>query len=315
MKWWQVRFTIPFEASDAAAAVLQEWPEVQGVSLEGGAALSAPHPEFGEWLDEMLEVGSNDVIVTVYVPDYVAETEIRQRLEESLTRVWASGFRLPADKPVAELLLMDESEWENAWKEDFQPIPIGERLLVVPKWWEDKVDAKGRISVVLEPGMAFGTGTHATTQLCLEALEGLPLSASRVLDIGCGTAVLAIAAAKLGASSVKAIDIDPVAVRAAAENIVDNGLGGVVQAEQGDLLTAVDGERYDVAIANILRDIVIAVTPQAVDHLVPGGYLLTSGFVTSQEAPVRAALEAHGFEVVRRLQKEDWVALVARLRT
>ncbi|MCL6516345.1 50S ribosomal protein L11 methyltransferase [Alicyclobacillus sp.] len=315
MEWWQIRLAVPAEASEAVAARLQEWPEIQGVALEGLWGEEPPHPEYGEWFDDSL-LHSDRMQVSVYLPATVAEDEWRRRLARDLAAVAAAGLDVDGALEGVEAERVDEAQWASAWKEEFTPIPVGRRLLIVPRWMRDEADPEDRLPIVIEPGMAFGTGTHATTQLCLEALEDLPVAGARVLDIGCGTGVLSIGAARLGASSVTAIDLDPVAVHAAAENVADNGLSRVISVRQGDLLRDVPAHAgYDGALANILRDAVIALAPQAAKVLVPGGWLVTSGFVEGQADQVGEGLKAAGFDPVRRLQREDWVALVAVRRS
>ncbi|GMA52147.1 ribosomal protein L11 methyltransferase [Alicyclobacillus contaminans] len=311
MQWWQVRWTVPWQSAEALAGVLQEWPEIQGVAMEGGPREAVKNPEFGEWMDEQLS-DSETTEMSIYVPESMPETELRERLGAAFNQVASAGLDLGAARETLCLELLDESSWENAWKDGFQPMPIGERLMVVPKWWEDEVQLNGRIPVILEPGMAFGTGTHATTQLCLEALQRVPLNGASVIDVGCGTAVLAIAAAKLGAARVLAIDIDPVATAAARGNVADNNVADVVQVETGDLLSPAAAGQCDLLIANILRDILLRMMPQAAQKVAPGGRIVLSGIVTSQETPIRESLRQHGFIVEDRLVREDWVALVGR---
>jgi ribosomal protein L11 methyltransferase len=311
MQWWQVKCTVPWEAAEAVAAVLHEWPEIQGVTMEGGPREPVQNPEFGEWMDELL-TDSDTTEITVYVPEHVSQAEVRSRFIDSIERVRAAGMPVGDAIQTISIEPVDESSWENAWKEDFQPIPVGDRLVVVPKWWVDDYDPGSRIPVILEPGMAFGTGTHATTQLCLEALQEIPLTGASVLDVGCGTAILSIAAAKLGASRVLGIDIDPVAVKAAQANVADNGETGRIRIVQGDLLSPSLESGYDVLVANILRDILIRLMPQAAEKLKSGGTILLSGFVTDQEDAIRAAMSEHGFTVEQRLSREDWVAIIGR---
>jgi len=310
-QWWEIRLHVPHEAAEAVSAVLLEWPEVKGVALEGGERLCAPHPEFGEWMDERLH-GAKVTLVSFYVPDHVAEASLRARVAAVLQTVRDAGLAIGRAEAEAEFRLLDESSWESAWKEDFRPTRSGQKLMIVPKWWLETVDLEGRQPIVLDPGMAFGTGTHPTTQLCLEALEGVVTAGQSVLDIGCGTAVLGIGAVRLGARPVWAIDIDPLAVRTARDNVADNGLEDQIAVMQGDLLAVAADRQFDGAIANILRDIVIRLLPQAKEVIRPGGWLVTSGFVTSQEEAVATALTATGFDIVDRAEREDWVVLVGR---
>jgi ribosomal protein L11 methyltransferase len=309
MQWWEVQFDIALEATEAVSALIVDWPEVQGVSMEGAPEAEPSHPEYGEFFDESL-FSSNQVRFAFYLPETLLSSDIHHRLGEVFQRVRAAGLEVGSAEASVQLKLMDESTWEHAWKQEYQAIEIGEHLTVIPKWLADtQAQNADRIPIYLEPGMAFGTGTHQTTQLCLQVLENLQLQNQRVLDIGCGTAVLSIAAAKLGASDVTAIDIDPVAVRVAAENVVENGVEEQVKVLEGDLLAGIHEGGYDVAIANILRDIIIALAPQAAAVVRPGGTLVVSGFIESQAVMVQSALEAADFEVRERRMMDDWVVM------
>jgi ribosomal protein L11 methyltransferase len=311
LQWWQVEFEIPNEAAEAAAALLGDWPEVGGVMLEGQHA-GAMHPEFGEWY-ELPPRETDDVTVTVYVPQHLAEPDIALRVQAVLDRIESAGLAVGPARTSLRTQLVDPEAWENAWKEQFHAMPVGKRLMVVPKWeapaapWRETQ----RLPVIIEPGMAFGTGLHATSQLCLEALEHADVAGQVLLDVGCGTGILSIAGARLGAKTVYAVDLDPVAVTAARANVADNQLADVVDVREGNLLSTAPNLMYDVIVANLLRDPVIALTPQAAKQLRPGGRYITSGYVDTQADAVRAALLAAGLHVTDVLQRDDWVAIVA----
>ncbi|MCL6627030.1 50S ribosomal protein L11 methyltransferase [Alicyclobacillus shizuokensis] len=313
VRWWQLNVRVPSESAEALAALLQEWPEVGGVAMEGDVATAPGHPEWGEWFDDSLLTKARFTHIQVYVPELTREQEIRRRAEEALTKVEQGGLDIAGARASVGLRLVDESEWDNVWKQDFEPLSVGRRLRIVPRWQADADTQEhlGRIALRLEPGMAFGTGMHETTQLCLEALEDFVRADSRVLDIGCGTAILAIAAAKLGAREATAIDIDPVAVDVARENVRDNRVDDRVQVRQGDLLTAVAESGFDLAVANILRDIIVRLAPQAAAKLRPGGVFISSGFVHEQTPPIEDALTRAGMRIVERRSRGDWLALVA----
>lgn len=313
MHWWQVQFEVSHEAADAVAALLQDFPDIQGVQLEGIGQLQIPHPEYGEWFDEMI-VPTSGVTVFVYFPETYLPQEIRVRVNDVIDRVAKANLDVKDAKDKLRIESVDDSTWLNAWREHYEPIPIGDELVIVPIWDEDKLtgDLARRKPIVLEPGMAFGTGTHQTTQLCTTALSELSLAGKEVMDVGTGTGVLAIAAARLGASHVTAIDIDPVAVRAAQENIERNGLLSLIDAREGNLLDGyAQDAKFDVVIANILRDIVILLIPQVAERMNPGGLLLCSGFIDTQAPAVETALANHGFRLEKRYQRDDWMALSA----
>lgn len=312
MKWWEVRLDIPFVAVEAVSALFIDYPEVKGVVFEGISEEKPPHPEYGEWFSEDLYTQTDRVNVIVYFPEYLRKEEVLLKIDSVQQQMKSveSIFAEQVDMPFT-MELIDESSWEEAWKEHFEPLPVGEKFMIVPIWHENQVCLNERYPIVMEPGMAFGTGTHETTQLCLEAMEQSVLQGLHVLDIGCGTAVLSIGAARLGASSVLAIDIDPVAVKVAKENVQLNGMNQVLVRE-GDLLTGIpDGIRYDFAVANILRDVVLSLLPQLKNCLRIGGLFLSSGFILSQVQQVEEGLLEQGFRIKQVYTKKDWAAIVA----
>ena len=211
--------------------------------------------------------------------------------------------------------LADE-DWENNWKQYYKPIEIGERLLVVPKW--ETVDPGKRVPLYLDPGLTFGTGDHPTTRLCLAALERSIRGGERVLDLGCGSGILSIAALKLGAASARAVDIDRMCLDVACENAALNGIGkDVCTVEVGNVLTdeslrASLGGGYDVVLANIVADVIIPLSAQAGRFLAPGGVFLCSGIIDTRADEVQAALERNGLRVFQRREQNGWVALAAR---
>ncbi|QSO46115.1 50S ribosomal protein L11 methyltransferase [Alicyclobacillus mengziensis] len=343
MKWLEVSCRVPQEASEALCAVILDWPEVQGLAVEGAIDETPPHPEYGEWLDDSL-LQTDNVVVRFYLPEPATEDDAVSRTKAALALVKRSGLDIKNAFEEISCLVLDEDSWASAWKENYHPIPVGNRLIIIPEWeFGDLTAAElhSRIPIILEPGMAFGTGTHQTTQLCLETLEEVVTEGDRVLDVGCGTAILSIAAAKLGAREVLAMDIDPVAVSAARENVAKNAMsqrvtvmnGNLLEPRETDLTPVVtetgivtplkdayfspeDLEQlpaWDVVVANILRDIIILHLPVIRRSLTPHGKLLVSGFVDEQVEKVAGAMKKNGFRITDRRDKDDWVVLVAEL--
>lgn len=200
------------------------------------------------------------------------------------------------------LRYVEEADWANAWKAYFKPIRVGRHLIVTPPWEHPDLGPSD-IPIVIDPGMAFGTGSHPTTQLCLGALEDYVKPGHRVADVGTGSGILAIAAAKLGASSVAANDIDPLAVKITRENANVNG----VSVEVTEALP--DGS-HDIVVANILADVIIGIAEELADLLKPNGALIASGIIDTRASDVREALEAIGLSHLETRRQGEWVAIV-----
>ncbi len=203
-----------------------------------------------------------------------------------------------------------EQDWSECWKQYYKPFRAGKRLVIKPSWenWEKQ---PGDLIIELDPGMAFGTGTHETTAMCVELIEK-HYRGGKVLDVGTGSGILAIAAARLGATDVLGVDIDPMAVRMARENVEKNGLSAVIDIREGDLVAGLGDVRCDFAVANILADVIALLAGPMKKHLVPGAQFVCSGILKEREDDVKAVLEKNGYRLFDRLQKGDWVALAAR---
>ena len=203
-----------------------------------------------------------------------------------------------------------DEDWANNWRQYYKPIPIGEKLMVVPEWEETELD--GRTALRLDPGLIFGTGSHATTRMCLEALEKLAGPGKRVLDLGCGSGILAIGAMVLGCESAVGCDIDPKAPDIAESNAALNGIGrDVFKIYAGDIITDAGlrrmmGSGYDIVMANIVSDVIIPLAPLARAFMAPGGRFITSGIIDGREAEVAAAIEKAGFTILAHYSQEEW---------
>ena len=215
----------------------------------------------------------------------------------------------------------DDSEWLYKWQEHFKATRVGSRIVVKPSW-EEYEPAEGELVIEMDPGMAFGSGLHETTSMCIKALEEYlgkgkaggqkdSDNAIRVLDVGTGTGILAIAAALLGADEALGIDIDTDAVRVAEENIEHNGLADRITVQYGDLTEGVSYEA-DIITANLMADLVIRLSPAAAEHLAPGGLYITSGILDIKEAVVSEAIQSAGFRIEQVLHDGEWCAVAAR---
>ena len=208
-----------------------------------------------------------------------------------------------------------EEDWATSWQKYYQPIPVGRRVYIVPDWMRGQRVPEGRVPLYLNPGLTFGTGAHPTTQLCLELLEEVLQSGDKVLDLGCGSGILAIAALAMGASWAIGIDIDPKAADVAFENAALNGVGpDRLSVYAGDVLrdnklaARLGAGQNRVVLANIVADVIIPLSAKAGELMAPDGVFLTSGIIDGREDEVRAALEANGFAVVKHLERGGWHA-------
>ena len=215
---------------------------------------------------------------------------------------------------------LSDNDWAYSWQKYYKPLSIGQRLYVVPEWERDKPVPEGRSPLYLNPGLTFGTGSHASTQLCLEGVEEHTTAGCSVLDLGCGSGILSIAALVLGAGYAAAVDIDPKAVDVAYENAALNGIGkdrytvmaGNVIADRA-LAARLAQERYHLVLANIVADVIIPLSAQVPALLEQDGVFLCSGIIDTRADEVQAALEKNGLRVIRRREKTGWVALEAKL--
>ncbi len=253
------------------------------------------------------------VTVHAYVPMDGTEEEARQRISEGLWHFASIGAHFVGN---LETKSVNEEDWANAWKEHFHVTQIGKRIIIRPSWRE-YTPKDEEVVITLDPGMAFGTGLHPTTRLCLEEVERRTRPGMRVLDVGTGSGILALAAAKLGAAHVYAIDNSSVAVESAAENAALNGQSEHIEVVLGTL----DEEsaqrmagQYDLVLANIIAHIIGSIAPQLAQVLAPDGLLVASGIIEARRQDAEAPLLAAGLELVEQRMIEDWMVLVLRKR-
>ncbi|MCL6443555.1 MAG: 50S ribosomal protein L11 methyltransferase [Alicyclobacillus sp.] len=311
VRWWEVECVVHHEAAEAVSALLQDWPEVQGVAIEGATGGMAGRELYGDWFDDSL-LRSEFATVRCYVPDYVDENSLRHRALQTLATVRSAGLQVDGSEHRVVIRAVEETDWENAWKEHFQPLPVGRGFVIVPKWEWPAYDPGDRLPIILEPGMAFGTGTHASTQLCLMEMQAIwpeMPPEPRVADIGSGSGVLAIAAARLGgaAARVAAVDVDPVAVQATRSNAELNGVALDVRRGGPDALPT---GAFDLVLANLTLDIHREVAAQLAALAADGGVVVASGIVEDQEAEARDVFSRAGLHARRVRALDGWVALV-----
>jgi ribosomal protein L11 methyltransferase len=291
-----------------------------GVSIEESWSEDKPRDTtFGELYDHKLnDIRSGYAVFKAYFSE---GTDMEQKvieLKALLTELPEYGY--DAGEFTIATGDVHEDDWADAWKQYFKPIAVTDRLTIKPTW-EDYTPRADELIIELDPGMAFGTGTHPTTTLCLKALESSISGGEQIIDVGTGSGVLAIGAIKLGASQVLALDLDPVAVSCARENITQNQLENVIETRLSDLLGVLhEGENdagmgihipVDIVVANILAEIILLFLSDVMEVLKPGGIYITSGIYKNKEMVVEAGLLAAGFEIIDVLRQEEWIAFVA----
>jgi ribosomal protein L11 methyltransferase len=302
--WLELSVEADLEAVEAVSEIL-------GRVASGGTTVEPAFELVEEGLGARVDP-TKPAIVRGYVPATDAAVVEAATLEvaEALGHLQAFGLR-----SIGELQthVVHEEDWAHAWKAYFPVLRVGRRLVIRPTWREHEASPDD-VVVSMDPGMAFGTGLHPTTRLCLAGLEPLAdegiLDGARVLDVGCGSGVLAIAAVLLGATSALGVDIDPVAIEATEANAARNDLTGRVTARVGSLPSG--DPPVDVVLANLIAGVLVPLAPALLDELRPGGTLLASGIFIDREAEVRAAFEATGLVVGARSAEGDWVALRAQ---
>ena len=297
-------------AVEADVEAVEAVSEILGRAAPGGTSVEPAFELVDEGLGARLDP-SRPAIVRAYLParDRAAAERSAAEVAEALGHLQAFGLR-----PIGELRtrIVEEADWADAWKAYFPVMRIGRRLVIRPTWRRHH-RMPDDVVLALDPGMAFGTGLHPTTRLCLAGVEELAdrgiLADARVLDVGCGSGILAIAALKLGAASALGLDTDPIAIEATIANARRNALVRSLRAREGSLPSG-DGP-FDVVLANLIAGLLVPLAAGLRDEMRPGGHLLASGIFVDREGDVRAAFEAAGLEVTGRTAEGDWVALEA----
>ena len=298
-----------------------------GVESLGAALMDIGYPSFavkdsadfesflegksGHWDyidDGLMQLRNAETAITVYLPDNQQGRDGLALLKEMLVQMKKLDTQNEWGRLEYELCGVKEEDWAFAWKKYYKPVKIGNKLVICPSW-EDYSPKDGEVVLSLDPGMAFGTGTHETTRLCLKTLENIVAGGEEVLDIGCGSGILSAAAVLLGAESAVGVDIDEVAVRVAGENAELNGISNKTEFICGDLAEKIHG-KYDIVCANIVADIIMRFAVTVPDYIKNGGYFLTSGIIDSRADEVLDFVLDCGFTLCSRKEESGWVSLL-----
>lgn len=306
MDWTEIKITVNADDVDRAGDIAS-MAVPYGIYIEDYRTLEQEAWEIAriDLIDEdLLAKDRSKGIVHIYISPEENPSEAVSFLAE---RYSAEGIECEIDENICK-----NEDWENNWKKYFKPMPVGERLLIRPIW-EDEYDAGGRAVLHLEPGLAFGSGTHDTTRLCLETLEKYADSGKTVLDIGCGSGILSVACLLLGADSAIGVDIDALAVKTARENGKTNGFDEPeFTVLQGSTTDKVKG-KFDIIAANIVADIIVNICENVKDYMNPDAVFITSGIIEPREDDVLAAFAANGLEVIARHESGGWLCFETKV--
>ncbi|MCT2343256.1 50S ribosomal protein L11 methyltransferase [Niallia taxi] len=310
MKWSEITIHTTNEAIEPISNILHE-AGASGVVIEDPFELIKEREDrFGE----IYQLNPDDypqegVLVKAYLPINSFLGETVEEIKEAINNLILFNIDIGLNKVT--IMEVNEEEWATAWKKYYHPVKISEKFTIVPTWEEYTPVNSDELIIELDPGMAFGTGTHPTTVLCIQALERIVKKGDTVIDVGTGSGVLSIAASMLQAKSVHALDLDEVAVQSAKLNLKLNKVHETATVQQNNLLDGITQES-DVIVANILAEVIVRFTDDVYRLLKEDGYFIASGIILQKKEEVKAAIIASGLEIVETVQMEDWISITAK---
>ena len=313
MKWIEVTIKTTTEAVEAITNILDDL-RTGGVMIEDPKDFFFQKKNELDWdyIEEEVfnKRNSDGVLIKTYISEERNVMELVETVKQKVSAL--TGFGIDIGEGSVSLGQVNEEDWANEWKKYYKPTKIGEKLVVKPTW-EDYEVQDGDLVIELDPGMAFGTGTHETTTMCMRELEKYVTEDSKVFDIGCGSGILAIAAAKLGAKDVIAVDLDEVAVKVAAENVAHNHVQDSVQVLHGNLIDVVS-DKADIVVANIIADIIKILARDVHSCMKEDAVFISSGIIHAKVNEVKESLIENGFEIIEVKTLGEWNAIVAKLK-
>ena len=297
--WNQIKVTASSDISETVIAVMTSMDFFGGLMIEDYSDIGDNNYDYIE--DELLNKDKNIVIVSAYVSE---QDDLNKALEQV-------KLLLPMGA-TNEVMTVAESDWANNWKKYYKPMRVGKNIVIKPSW-EEYSQGENDVVVELDPGMAFGTGTHETTRMCMEQLEKYITPETDILDVGCGSGILAITGLLLGAKSATGVDIEAVATKVARENGERNGfVEPVYTIKQGNLVEAITG-KYDVVVANIIADVIIILSNDIKAYLKPSSVFICSGIIDDRANDVEKALTQNGLQIINIIKQGEWVAMTCKL--
>lgn len=303
MNYIDLKISVPVDKLSQSAAIAQ-MIAAHGLYIEDYSHLEEEVEEIAHisMIDKSLSAKDrHHAVIHLYFSE---ETVLKKSLSYLKQHLKKENISFTIDANIQK-----EENWAFKWQQYYHPTNIGKRLLICPSW--EEVPADHRIKILMDPGLAFGTGTHETTRASLTLLEEIIRPSMKVLDIGCGSGILSIAAVKLGASQAIGVDIDPLAVKTAGQNAQINQIGDQISFIQGDLFKNVHG-KFDLICANIVASVILSLLNNIKDHLYANSYFLCSGILLPQAQEIKDALQSHGFQIVKIIEDNDWAAILSQ---
>ncbi len=310
MKYIESTVLITTQASEAVAYILEDEGAV-GIVIEDVNDFLLLNKDKTSWdytEPELLEALGTDVKVKGYFKEYDFNESVEDNISKRVNKLIEFGLDIGKGQIITKQI--DEEDWANAWKKYFKPFRVGDKIVIKPSWEEYEMQ-QNDIIVELDPGMAFGTGEHETTLMCLKLLEYYVKLGDLVFDVGCGSGILGIAAAKLGAGKVLCVDFDESACKVASENVAINKVEHLINVKKGNLLD-VTNEKADVIAANIIADIIMSFAKQASELLKSGGIFISSGIITEKRDDVIHGLKNNKFSIIEVMEMGEWCAITAK---
>lgn len=318
MKWYEITvYTTDAGAEPVCGALTSAG--LSGFSIEESrekaAAFLNESALYWDFAD-MDKIGTDAPCVKAYLAVLPENAPVLEEAKAAIARLKTLDLGFDLGTLAMTVCVRDEEDWANNWKQYYKPLEIGDRLIVVPEW--EETDLNGRVPLRLDPGLMFGTGSHATTRMCLEALQNFELDGKKVLDLGCGSGILGIGALVLGAGSCVGCDIDPKAPDVVMDNAALNGIGADrLKVYAGDIIGDAAlrrslGMGYDIVLANIVSDVIIPLAPLVRPFMAQDAVFITSGIIDGRETDVAAALKSAGFEIKKHLHEEEWHCYICK---
>ena len=314
MKWTEVLIKVDPQAVEAVTDILYGLG-AQGVAIDEPVDVERLREDelYWDYIDEkLLENDTEETKIMAYFSE--EETNLPEKIaviKEKIRNL--TEFGLSIGSGTVELSNVNQEDWESAWKQYFKPVHVTDRIVVKPEW-EEYSPQEGEIVIEIDPGMAFGTGTHETTSMCINQIEKNLKSGDTVIDIGCGSGILSMAAVLLGAEKATGVDLDPVAVRVALENVELNNLQDKIEILHGNL-TDVIREKADIVVANIMADIILILLEDVREFIKDDGLFISSGIIQEKRAAVEARLLEKNFSIVEVETKGEWCAITAQKKS